>query len=289
MNRRPLLIVLLTLAVAAASLWNLVSFRLEHLLGPSWPELTLGAWYAAFAVILVAAAAAMWSKRWWTLLPGLAVVLAAGFLPRFADDYAGSEAAMGQGAAPAAQEQEAASLPPPEPAEETGPPRPAPAGLAAYAEEIAARREARDPWNAEEAYAFLERVAADDTETGGVTPEPAALVREALAAEVLNPDALTTAAPVADSPAVSLTVLWYDNEIRPGAPDAVPRRAWEVLLALVAGGADIASDAAGDLRADLSKSVIDNGGPFIGLAWGKIPPPDPAVAEDTQPVIERDP
>jgi hypothetical protein len=62
-----------------------------------------------------------------------------------------------------------------------------------------------------------------------------------------------------------------------------------VLLALVAGGADIASDAAGDLRADLSKSVIDNGGPFIGLAWGEIPPPDPAVAEDTQPVIERDP
>jgi hypothetical protein len=282
MNRRPVLIVLLTLAVAAVSLWNLVSFRLDHLLRPSWPEITLGAWYAALAVVLLAAAVAFWSKRWSMLLPALSVVFAAGFLPSIADGTGGRDAASGQPEAPVAQQAHDVqqSAPPPAAVEPVSAP---PTGLAGLAQEIEARREARDPWNAEEAYAFLELVAADDTETGDVTPEPAALVREALAAEVLNPDALTTAAPVADSPAVSLTVLWYDNKIRPGAPDAVPRRAWEVLLALVAGGADIASDAAGDLRADLSKSVIDNGGPFIGLAWGEIPPPDPAVAETEEP------
>ena len=262
MNRRIVLTVLVTLAVAGLSLWNLVSFRLENLMRPSWPEMTTAAWYAAFAVILLAAAIALWSRRWWVLVPALAVVLAAGFLPRVADVFAIAEEEAVEQIAGADFEMEFQ------------------AALIERMDDISARRDASEPWTAEEGYAFLEFVVAADLSWQSLpdhTPEALTLLREALASGVLDPNALTTAAPVADSPAVTLTLLWYDREIRPGAPDAIPKHAWEVLTVLVENGADIAGDDAADLRADLSKTVVDSGGRFIGLEWGEIPPPaDPA-------------
>lgn len=270
MSPRVVLTVLVTLAVAAASLWNLVSFRLENLADPAWPKATTLAWYGAFAVVLATAAMALWSRRWWSLVPALALVLAAGFLPRAADMLA-------------VQEEEAV-----EQAEGADAEMQFQAVLLARMDDIEARREARNPWTAEEAYMFLEFVTAADLSWRDLpdhTPEAMALLRDALAAGVLDPNALTTAAPVADSPAVTLTLRWYDREIRPGSPDAIPRYAWAVLMALVQGGADIASDAAGDLRADLSKTAVESGR-FVSLRWGEIPPPAEPVAPAGEPVEE---
>ncbi len=53
MNRFLLFVVLPVLA-AAASAWNLVSFRLSNLLDPAIPDATTIAWYGAFAVSAVA-------------------------------------------------------------------------------------------------------------------------------------------------------------------------------------------------------------------------------------------
>lgn len=284
MNRRAALVVLLTLAVAGLSLWSLVTFRQ----GPAAPgTMAQLAWYAALGVVLAASAVAFWSTRWPVLAAALAVVLAAGFLPRLILTPAPDGTVAEQAAPPAA---------PSAPDEQPAPPAAAvpalpPAGLAGYAAEVETRRTAADPWDADEGYAFLEFVGGEAPLPGDATTlsERLPLLRQALADDVLDPDALTTAAPVADSPAVTLTLLWYDRAVRPGAPDAIPRGAWEVLMALVAGGADIASDAAGELRADLSKTVIDSGGDFIGLAWGEIAPPVEPVAPAGEAVVEPSP
>ena len=260
MNRRALLVTLFTLAVAAASLWNLVSLKLENLLRPSWPEMTTLAWYAAFAVILAAAAVAMWSRRWWILVPALAVVVAAGFLPRVVDvtvlaEEAAVEVSEDTAAEMAFQEQHLE-----------------------WSDAVATRGEEGTPWTAEEGLAFLDFAASSDLTWRGLpdhTPQAFALLAEALETNVLDPDALTTAAPVADSPAVTLTLLWYDRHIRPTSPRTIKRYDWEILQMLVAAGADLTADDAAALRADLAKTVIDEGGRFIRLEWGEVEPPPP--------------
>jgi hypothetical protein len=267
--------VLVTLAVAAASLWNLVSFKLEHLMRPSWPEMTMLAWYAAFAVILAAAAVAFWSKRWWVLVPALAIVLAAGFLPRVADPFALAEKVaedQAEGAEFELEFQEA---------------------HLEWSDDIATRAADGPPWTADEGFAFLDFAATSDLTWRSLpdhTPQAFALVEEALAENVLDPDALTTATPVADSPAVTLTLLWYDRRIRPGSPRAIKRHDWEILQMLVAAGADLTADDAASLRADLAKTVIDGGGRFISLEWGEVAtPPEPEPEPESEPPAEPEP
>jgi len=270
MNRRATFIVFVTLAVAAASLWNLVSFRLENLMRPSWPEMTIEAWYAAFAVIFFAAAVAFWSKRWWILVPALAVVLAAGFLPRLADSFAvaeqvAEEQAEGMGFELAFQTEHLA-----------------------WSDDIATRAAESRPWTADEGLAFLEFAADSDLTWRSLpdhTPQAFALVEEGLAEKILDPNALTTATAVADSPAVTMTMLWYDRRIRPGSPRAIDRHDWQVLEMLVAGGADLTADDAAGLREDLAKIVIDDGGGrFIRLEWGEIEtPPEPEPEAEAAP------
>jgi hypothetical protein len=139
-----------------------------------------------------------------------------------------------------------------------------------------------------EGFAFLEFAADSDLTWRSLpdhTPQAFALVEEALAEKILDPDALTTAAAVADSPAVTLTLLWYDRRIRPGSPRAFDRHDWAVLQMLVAANADLTADDAATLREDLAKIVIDDGGRFIGLEWGEIEtPPEPEPEIEAAPV-----
>jgi hypothetical protein len=230
--------------------------------------MTLSAWYAAFAVILLAAAIAFWSKRWWILAPALAVVLAAGFLPRAVD-------------VAVLAEEEAVEI-----SEDTAAEMAFQEQHLAWSDDIATRVEESRPWTADEGFAFLEFAADSDLTWRSLpdhTPQAFALVEEALAEKILDPDALTTAAGVADSPAVTLTMLWYDRRVRPGSPRAIDRHDWAVLQMLVAANADLTADDAAPLREDLAKIVIDDGGRFIRLEWGEIEavpvaPPEAEIA-----------
>ena len=265
--------VVLPLVAATFSLLNLVHFALENLMRPSWPSLTSFAWYAAFAVIVASVVLAfrqMEEGRRNLLVLALALVVAGGFLPRIADAFAVVEEQ------PAAEQAEVEVI---ESAFEIS--------LREWREDVAARAAEGRPWTAEEGFAFLEFAAASDLSWQSLpdhSPDAFALVREALAANVLDPDALTTGAPVADSPAVTLTLLWYDRRIRPGSPQAIEKHPWELLQMLVAAGADLTADDAASLRADLAKTVVDGGGRFISLRWGEIEaPPEPVPEPEAMP------
>lgn len=248
------LTVIVPLLAAALSLVNLVLFKLENIMRPSWPEVVDQAWFAAFAVIVVAVAVAMWGKRRWLVAVAVLLVLAAGFLPRVADFYAAEQQQAVEQAegAEAEMEFQVATL--------------------TWSDDVAARIAEKRPYTVEEGLDFLDYVVSSDLSWRSLpdhTPEARALVEEALAGGVLDPNAITTGAPVADSATSTLTLQWYDTRIRPGSPSAIDKHAWDVLLMLVGAGADIAADGADALRADLAKTVIAGEGRFIRLEWGE--------------------
>lgn len=274
MGGRILPYVVLPLVAAAASLINLVAFALDQIMRPSWPQATTIAWYVAFALVIagvVLAMRQMETGRRSILVVALVLVIAAGFLPRAADFFAVQEQIAEDQAEGADIEMEFQSA------------------LLEWGDDVAARTESGTPWTAEEGFQFLDFAAASDLTWHSLpdhTPEAFALVKEALAAKVLDPDALTTPA-TPDSAPATLTLAWYDKRIRPGSPNVIERRPWEVLQLLVAGGADLAADDAAALREDLAKTVVPGEGRFISLTWGEgiappeaepEPPPEPALA-----------
>lgn len=257
---------LLPLIAAAVALFALVYFALENLMRPAWPQATTIAWYAAFVVIVAGVMLAMRqieTGRRWVLAGALALILAAGFLPQVVDVFAVQEQIAEDQAAGADIEMTFQSQ------------------LMDWRDAVAEHTDAGTAWTAEEAMPFLDFAASSDLSWHSLpdhTPEAYALVNEALAASVLDPDALVTP-PVPDSPPATLTLAWYDARIRPGSPNRIERRPWEVLQLLVAGGADLASDDAAELRADLAKTVVPVGDRFLSLTWG-ADEPDPASALD---------
>lgn len=278
--------VVVPLVAAAASLINLVHFGLVNMFRPAWPPPTTLAWYAAFVIIVVGVVIAFREVergRRGVLIAALAVILAAGFLPRIVDPLVTPPMETVAVEPPAAEPAPAAE---PETAPEAEP-TPVPPALPSifppsdWGTDIAARAESSRPYDAEQGLEFLDHAAGQDLDNASIdahTAETFPLVEQALAANVLDPDALTTGAAVADSAAATLTVLWYDRRIRPGSPTAIDRNAWALLEMLVASGADIAGDDAAELRADLAKIVEPGEGRFIALSWGEPPiPPDPVL------------
>jgi hypothetical protein len=267
--------VILPLVAAAASLINLIAFALDQIMRPYWPQATTVAWYAAFAVIVagvVLAMRQMEAGRRLVLAVALVLVVAAGFLPRVADFFAVQEEIAEDQAEGADIEMDFQ------------------ASLMEWRDAVATAAGSRTPWTAEEAMHFLDFAASSDLTWHSLpdhTPEAFALVNEALAAKVLDPNALITP-PVADSAPATLTLAWYEARIRPGAPNRIERGPWEVLQLLVAGGADLAADDAAPLREDLAKTVVPGEGRFISLTWGEgIAPPDAAGTPPAEPPLAQ--
>ena len=288
--------VVVPLVAAAASLLNLVHFGLVNMFRPAWPLAVTLAWYAAFVLIVAGVVVAfreVEKGRRGVLIAALAVVLAAGFLPRVMMLLAAPP--LETVAVEPAAEPEVADAPDPESGPDAEPDAGAQPDVATpalpsvfppsdWAADIAARAESNQPYDAEQGLAFLDHAAGLDLDNAAIdahTAETFPLVEEALAANVLDPDALTTGAAVADSAAATLTVLWYDRRIRPGSPTAIDRNAWALLQMLVASGADIAGDDAAELRADLAKIVEPGEGRFIALSWGEPPNGAPEPEQET--------
>src|SRR5260221_7604000 len=142
--KRIVFYVILPLIVAAASLWNLVKFRLDNLLDPSVPELTTLTWYGAFLLIAVAVILAIrlrnaraWLRRT-ALVLALIVIAAAGFAPRLVDGHIADQVQAEQQVEGADVEMEFQS---------------------AYldrSDDIDSRTDPKKPYTREEARAFLE-------------------------------------------------------------------------------------------------------------------------------------
>jgi len=248
--RRILIHVVLPLVVAVTSLANIVVFRLDNLLRPSWPTITTASIYAAAGVIVLFAILAVLRHRRWTLITALVVIVAAGFAPRVVDFFAVSEQEAQDQAEGADVEMEFQS---------------------AYldrSDDVDQRIATKTPYTADETLDFLEFAADADLSYRSLpnhTPEAFALVEQAIAGGILDPNALTTTTPTADSPAVTVTLAFYDKRIRPVSPRAIAKHDWDVLQILVAHGADVSSPDAAGLRADLAKTVALGPGRILEL------------------------
>jgi hypothetical protein len=254
--RRAIVYFVLPLIVAAASLYNLVAYRLQNLVRPSWPAEVTNAFYAAAGVIVVFTALAMLTAkrgkglRRTVLAVSIVVVALAGFAPRVADVLVSSAEQAQQQAEGADAEMEFQS---------------------AYldrSDDVEQRIEGKLPYTPDEALDLLEFAVDSDLTWRSLpdhSPEAFALVRQALDAGILDPNALTTSSPTADSPAVTVTLAFYDKRIRPTSPHTVEKHAWNLLRLLVQHGADTSSPDASALRADLARTVVPGEGRYIEL------------------------
>lgn len=252
---RILLAIVLPLLVAAASLWNLAEFWLNDLVRPAWPPALVVAFSVAIGLIavflLVAFGAARTGARFRILrvVVALVVIVAAGFMPRVVGmRIADSEQAQ--------REQEGAN------AEMRF--------QSAYldrSDDLDQRIAAKRPYTAEEALDLLDFAAGSDLSWRNLpdhTLESFDLVREALTAGILDPNALTTP-PVADSSPRTVTLAFYEKEILPNSPQTIERHDWDLLQLLIAHGANTSGADAQRLRADLARTPSPGGGRYMSL------------------------
>src|SRR5664279_4069608 len=204
--RRIFFHVVLPLLIGVTSLANIVIYRLDNLLRPSWPDLTTAFFYAAAAVVVILTAVAIWRLRGWLLALSMVLVIAAGFAPRVVDFFAVSQQQAKDQAEGADVEMEFQS---------------------AYldrSDDVDERIAAKKAYTPEEALDFLDFAADADLSYRNLpdhTPEAFTLVEQAIAGGILDPNALTTTAPTADSPAVTITLAFYDKRIRPASPHTI--------------------------------------------------------------------
>jgi hypothetical protein len=253
--RRILLAVILPLLVAAASLWNLADFWLSDRLHPAWPVTLIYAFYGAIALIAVFLLFAFTAARagarlgFLRVLVALVVIAVVGFAPRFVSlRIADAEQAQREPTgADAEMRFQSAYLD--------------------RSDDLDARIAAKRPFTAEEALAFLQFAAESDLSWQSLpdhTPETFELVREALDAGILDPNALTTP-PVPDSAPRTVALAFYEAEILPNSPHTVERHDWDLLQLLIAHGAETGGPDAARLRTDLARTPSPGSGRYMSL------------------------
>jgi type II secretory pathway pseudopilin PulG len=249
MNRVVVYFVL-PFVVAAASVINVIVFWISNLLREDWAPIVKLSMVASIVVILVAAGAAFSvvgrgkAMRRTVLAIALVVMAAVGFVPRLLDFLDQQQRQGEQQAANADAEMQFQS------------------DFLDRSDEVDDRIAQKRPFTTDEALAFLEFAAGADLTWRGLpdhTPEAFTLVKQSLDAGILDPNALTTNAPVAVSPTVTLTLAYYDKAIRPTMPRSVERHAWEIVKLLVDHGADISSPDAAQLREYIARTPVGEG------------------------------
>jgi hypothetical protein len=249
--RRAIFFILLPLAAAAGSIFNLIHFKLSNLLDPSPDAMVNAVWWVALALIVGAAVVPIALRRnVWLLLLALVLIAGVGFAPRFAQIYVDDQKAAAELTEGAAVELEFQTA------------------YLEQSDDLAARIEAKTPYTGEEALTLLEFAADADLSWRSLpdhTPEAFALIDDAIAGGILDPNALMTMARAADSPAVTVTLAFYEKRIRPTSPRTIEAHDWDVLQKLVAAGADTSMADASSLRADLARQVVRGPGRFIEL------------------------
>jgi hypothetical protein len=253
--RRILLAVILPLIVAGASLWNVVEFRLSNLLRPAWPEAVTLSLYGAVALIVVFLLLALTAARrgarlgWLRVVVAIVVMAAAGFLPRAVDLRVADVQRTKSQEEGADFEMEFQS------------------DYLDRSDDLEARIAAKKKYGAEEALDLIHFAVESDLSYRSLpdhTPEAFDLVRQALDAGMLDPNALATP-PVADSPPRTVTLAFYEAEILPNSPHTIERHDWDMLQLLIAHGADTSGPGAARLRKDLALTPSATTGRYISL------------------------
>jgi hypothetical protein len=251
--RRTFLV--LQLLAAATSAFLVVWFRLQQLLAPQSAELDHLAETALAAVVLlsvgmvVISRLARGSRR---LSAGLgtaivALTILSGVAPRL--HWAHRQAAI-----EAARRDEARRL------------------VEAFAQELAtwtatidASAAAARPLTAEQAWEFVNLVSRAGHYDDGAT-QALALLRKALAAKILDVNAVVQGRRRSDTAPRPLFLQFYKEQIEPvDRVNALPAQDWAIMKLLAANGADLNHPAAAPLVADLAKTEVPGAGRFVGL------------------------
>jgi len=239
----------------AASLANVVFFRLQELMAPQSAELDRVATAGLVAVAALSVGAIVVSRYligWPALRSGAAVAIIAltllsGFAPRLV--WAHRQAvAQAQRVAEARQR------------------------AAAFAAELRGWRatvEARRPLVTAQAWTFVDfctRAGRYDDGSNPPSAQALALLRAALAARMIDVNAPIQGPRLSDTAPRPLFLQFYKERIEPlRSGSAIAAQDWAVMKLLAAGGADLAQGDAAPLVADLAKTEVPGAARFIGL------------------------
>ncbi len=247
------------LLVAAASVFNVVSFRLQELMAPQSAELDRLAAAALAAIVLLSAGMIMlW--RYGGASRGLsagvsavaiALTVLSGFAPRivWAHRQAVAEAAR---LAEDRRLDEAFSI-----------------ALRTWRTAIDDNAAAARPLTTERAWEFVNLVSRAGRYDDGTDPpgtQALALLRKALAADILDVNAPVQGRRLSDTAPRPLFLQFYKEQVETfGRGSALAAQDWAIMQLLAASGADLSSSDAAPLVADLAKTAVPGPGRFIEL------------------------
>jgi len=239
MKKGPVLALLLA---AVASAFNVVSLRLEHLLDPRWYR--DGELVAALIVIGVVTAAGLALAYWcrlanrWLVIAAIVVVVA-GFVPRVLDGWHKRQEQATQSADN--RDFEAKLL----------------AGIETRSQDIEARIEAQKAYGPDEAEALIKLVQSANLTYRSLadhTAKAMPLLQRALEGKVIDPNVPVKNRFIAKAPPEPLFLQFYKTvRQRPEAP--LLSRDWNIMLLLVANGANLTTPGAEPVVADLSRTA----------------------------------
>ena len=232
----------LLLIAGAASAFNIIWLRLEHLMDPRWHgDSQLQIALIAIAVVTIAGLVLTFKlaapKPW--VFAATALIVVAGFVPRAIDAYDESQARAAQRVTDLAYEAKLL------------------ADLAERKQDIEARIAARRPYTPDEAEAFIELVRHSNLISRGLADHSAvamALLQRALQAQVFDTNAPVKNRFQAGAPPLPLFLALY-RMIRQVPERPVEARDWKILLLLTGHGADLSLPGAEPVAADLRKTA----------------------------------
>jgi hypothetical protein len=244
------------LIAASASIFNLISFRLENLWAPTslLMDITLSGAIGVILVLTAGALALVWRGKNLTLWLFIAItlVLIAGFAPRALDVVEKEEAQ-------AIREEEGRRT-------ELVMNR----DIELRRRDVEERISAQRPYSPAEAMAFVESVGDSDLSYRSLTDHSdttLALLQRALEGKIVDPNGLVKGVRPVDVNSEPLFLLFYRATVRPTGRGPVRARDWKVLKLLVANGADLTVAGAERLVEDLRKTPkpIDNVRDYVEL------------------------
>jgi phosphate/sulfate permease len=238
---RHLLFIVLPFAVAAASAWNVIAFRLERLMDPRLPEsVSIAMILALIAIGLLMALAISGRKagRRFLLAASLAAIAVAGFAPRALHAYLEQKAVLEEQAVGAEAEMQWQ------------------AALLDRNDDLDQRVDDKRPFSAAQALDLAGFAADADLSWKGLmdhTPEAYDLLRQAIEARILDPNAR-------GEDGKSVALAFYEARVKPNLASGIRVHDYEVLKILADGGLDLSAPEAADLKADLARKAVGDAG-----------------------------
>ena len=244
------------LVAAAASIWNVISFKLEHLWAPSshLMDFTLLGSIVEIFILVIGALVLVWrgknSARW--LVFATVLTLTVGFAPRILDATENRIALSMRLVDDRQIESKLLS------------------DIEARKQDVEARIAAKRPYSPAESLRLVDFVGDSDLSFRSLpdhSDTTFVLLQRALEGKILDPNTLVKGPRPVDVSSEPLFLYFYRATVRPTPQSRIRNRDWRVLQLLVAAGANLTVAGAAPLVDDLRKTPkpIANNREYIEL------------------------